>query len=107
MKPESTSKRFPGSDDERQALIDDAPDSASDPECLYDPGDLGAVEAFWRDGVVQAPRGPSQQQPVEGECGKAVTLQLSPKVLQYFRAGEKGWERRIDRALRDYVESHR
>lgn len=107
MKPESTSKRFPVSDEERQALIDDAPDSASDPECPYDPGDLVAVEAFWRHGVVQAPRGPSQQEPVEGERGKAVTLHLSPKVLQYFRAGEKGWERRIDRALRDYVENHR
>jgi uncharacterized protein (DUF4415 family) len=107
MKPESTSKRFPASDEDRQALIDDAPDSASDPECPYDPADPAAVEAFWSDAVVQAPRGQREQHSVDGERGKAVTLHLSRPVLEYFRAGEKGWQRRIDLALRDYVENHR
>jgi uncharacterized protein (DUF4415 family) len=44
---------------------------------------------------------------VDGERGNAVTLHLSRPVLEYLRAGEKGWQRRIDLALRDYVENHR
>jgi uncharacterized protein (DUF4415 family) len=107
MKPESSSKRLPASDEERQALIDGAPDSVSDPECGSDPADPGAGEAFWSDGVVQAPRGPCQQHAADRERSDAVTRHLSRKVLEYFRAGKTGWERRIDRALRDYVENHR
>lgn len=29
-----------------------------------------------------------------------VTLRLSPEVLEYFRAGGKGWQTRIDEALK-------
>ena len=34
-----------------------------------------------------------------------VTLRLSPEVDDYFRATGKGWQSRIDRALKDYVAS--
>jgi len=107
MKPESISKRFPESDEARRALIAAAPDSASDPECAYDPSDPAAVESFWRGAVVQPPR--ERQAPARGarEQGQPVTLRLSREVLEYFHAGEQGWERRIDRALQDYVADHR
>ncbi|QVL51024.1 MAG: BrnA antitoxin family protein [Thiocapsa sp.] len=107
MKPESISMRFPESDEERRALIDAAPDSASDPESAYDPSDPAAVESFWRGAVVQPPRRRQPQTMDVREQSQPVTLRLSREVLEYFHAGEQGWERRIDRALQDYVEEHR
>jgi uncharacterized protein (DUF4415 family) len=34
---------------------------------------------------------------------EAVSIRLSPDVLEYFRAGGKGWQTRIDAALRAVV----
>lgn len=107
MKPKSISKRFPESDEERRALVEAAPDSASDPECAYDPSDRAAVESFWRGAAVQSPRKPEGLTMEAREPSQPVTLRLSREVLEYFHAGEQGWERRIDRALQDYVADHR
>lgn len=35
-----------------------------------------------------------------------VSIRLSPKVLDYFKAKGKGWQTRVDEALREYIESH-
>lgn len=35
-----------------------------------------------------------------------ITIRLSPDVVAYFRAGGKGWQTRMDEALREYVISH-
>ena len=35
-----------------------------------------------------------------------ITIRLSPDVVEYFRAGGKGWQTRMDEALREYVISH-
>ena len=107
MKPKSISKRFPESDEERRALIEAAPDTASDPECAYDPSDPAAVESFWRGAVIQPPRERQAPTMEAREQPQPVTLRLSREVLEYFQAGEQGWERRIDRALQDYVAGHR
>lgn len=45
------------------------------------------------------PRGrPKALQPKE-----LVSMRFSPEVLQFFRSGGKGWQTRIDTALREYV----
>jgi len=36
-----------------------------------------------------------------------VTIRLSPEVTSYFRATGKGWQTRVDEALKEYVASHR
>ncbi|MES9858818.1 MAG: BrnA antitoxin family protein [Sedimenticola sp.] len=36
-----------------------------------------------------------------------VTIRLSPDVTAFFRATGKGWQTRMDEALREYVETHR
>ena len=36
-----------------------------------------------------------------------VTLRLSPEVTAYFRATGKGWQTRLDEALKAYVEARR
>ncbi len=36
-----------------------------------------------------------------------VTIRLSPEVTKFFRATGKGWQTRMDEALKEYVEAHR
>jgi len=34
---------------------------------------------------------------------KAISIRLSPEVLDYFKSTGKGWQTRVDEALREYV----
>lgn len=34
---------------------------------------------------------------------KAISIRLSPEVVEYFKATGKGWQTRVDDALREYV----
>ena len=36
-----------------------------------------------------------------------VTIRLSPEVTAYFRSTGKGWQTRVDEALKAYVRAHR
>lgn len=36
-----------------------------------------------------------------------VTIRLSPEVTEFFRASGKGWQTRMNDALKEYVRSHR
>ena len=47
-------------------------------------------------------RGP-QRQPTK----VPVSIRLSPEVVEYFKASGKGWQGRIDEALREYMAEHR
>ena len=33
----------------------------------------------------------------------STTIRLSPEVIDYFKAGGRGWQTRIDEALRDWI----
>ena len=35
-----------------------------------------------------------------------ITIRLSPDVVETFRATGKGWQSRMDKALRDYLKTH-
>jgi len=54
----------------------------------------------------------SQLQPVKVGRPKAeitktpISIRLSAEVVDYFRSTGKGWQTRIDNALREYIESH-
>lgn len=37
---------------------------------------------------------------------KQVTLRLDDAVVEYFRAGGKGWQTRLNAALQEYIQSH-
>lgn len=39
----------------------------------------------------------------KGESKEKVTLRLSPDVLAHFRATGKGWQTRLDEALREHA----
>jgi uncharacterized protein (DUF4415 family) len=36
-----------------------------------------------------------------------VTLRYSPEVLHYFKATGKGWQARMDEALKEWIKKHR
>jgi len=42
--------------------------------------------------------------PVSGNPKVSTTIRLSREVIDHFRAGGRGWQTRIDDALRDWVE---
>lgn len=42
----------------------------------------------------------------ESEKKQAVSIRLSPEVMHFFKANGKGWQSRIDDALKEYIASH-
>ncbi|MCY4408283.1 MAG: BrnA antitoxin family protein [Rhodospirillaceae bacterium] len=36
----------------------------------------------------------------------STTIRLSPDVIDYFKAGGRGWQTRIDEALREWIGKH-
>ncbi len=73
---------------ELAALPDEAVDTSDIPP-------LG--EAFWRNARIAMP----------GEGKQQMTLRLDAEVLDWFKAGGKGWQTRINAVLKAYVEAQR
>ena len=46
-------------------------------------------------------RGPNKRPPKE-----QVAIRFSPEVLAYFRAQGRGWQTRMDEALKEFIASH-
>jgi uncharacterized protein (DUF4415 family) len=104
MKPSNTSKSFPTSPEEFAAAIAAAPERVDDPDCAYDQNDSGAVEAYWKEGTVRQPG-----QRGKGKQARKVLLSVrySPEVVEYFKSTGRGWQRRMDVALQEWMASHR
>lgn len=72
----------------------------------YDPNDVEATRAFFRQAdlirkgkvVRRGKRGP-QKAPTK----KLVSLRLSPEVVDHFKSTGRGWQTRIDSALREAI----
>jgi len=54
------------------------------------------------EGILKASLG----RPKSDNPKKPINIRLSPEVLKYFRGTGKGWQTRMDRVLKEYVESH-
>ncbi|TGO03267.1 hypothetical protein PN36_10045 [Candidatus Thiomargarita nelsonii] len=77
----------------------------------YDPNDPDAIANFWEGanitkkgkiiGIARK-HGQYELQTVKIQ----ITLPLSSDVVEHFRATGKGWQSRIDDALREHVSSH-
>ena len=72
---------------------DDDPDMAPD-----------LSTAGWPEKLAQAPvrRG----RPPVTTPKVSTTIRLSQKVLDHFKAGGRGWQTRINAALREWIENH-
>lgn len=44
--------------------------------------------------------------PPKSRTKQSTTLRLSAEVLEFFKAGGKGWQSRIDAVLKEYAEAH-
>lgn len=62
------------------------------------------VEALGDDFFAQARR---VGRPVSEHPKERISIRLSPDVAAYFRSTGKGWQTRIDAALREWVDTHR
>lgn len=103
MKPDTTLKRFTAK--EVQHMLDQAPEQA-DLDLVeegYNPHDKSAVEAFWSKAKVVHPKRGKQKAPTK----IPVSIRLSPEVVAYFKAGGEGWQTRLDKVLKTYVNEHR
>ena len=109
MKSNATGKPL-GTDLNKLRALADA-DIATDDETPYDPNDPAAVEAFWHDATVtpgggvaatlaalHRARGPGQK-PRKTQ----LTVRYSPEVVAYFKATGKGWQARMDAALKEWI----
>ena len=45
--------------------------------------------------------------PPESRPKQSTTLRLSADVLEFFKAGGKGWQSRINTVLKEYTDAHR
>ena len=68
----------------------------SDPDAAPDLSRDGWPEKF-AEAAVRRGRPPLARPKV------STTIRLSPEVIDYFRAGGRGWQTRIDEALRDWI----
>ena len=76
-----------------------------DPETdLYDPNDPEALASFLAEARIVRTRGQRGAQKTPTKIPTAI--RLSPEVLAFFKAGGKGWQTRVDEALREYIKEH-
>jgi hypothetical protein len=117
MKHENLPAGLPTTPEEWQKIIDAAPEHVEDDECPYDPNDPNAVEAYWKDAVFvpgggypavkaalaerRRTRGP-QKAPTK----VPTTIRFDADVLEGLRATGKGWQTRVNDAMREWLHSH-
>lgn len=63
------------------------------------------VELFPQNVVAEMLR-PKRGRPPRENPKQSITIRLSPEVITSFRATGKGWQTRIDDALREWLKSH-
>ena len=70
---------------------------------MEDPDNFLKTDEDWKQATIYRPgiRGP-QKAPTK----KPLTIRLSPDVVESFKATGKGWQSRIDDALRTYLKEH-
>ncbi|MGC2161701.1 MAG: BrnA antitoxin family protein [Silvibacterium sp.] len=94
----------------KKEIAADVPIPCDQNDGPYDPNDVAAVEAHWnstdildaKGKVIRRGRG-AQKAPIK----ERITIRLSPEVVDRFRSGGKGWQGRMDDALREWLEHRR
>ena len=89
-----------------QSIIDAAPDGDAARDEPWDravvtPGG-GVTDTLSELRSARGQRGP-QKNPRK----TATAIRLSPEVMEFFKASGRGWQTRIDEALREYVKEHK
>ena len=108
MKSGATSKKFPASPKEWDAIIAAAPGKDRPlthkekvvlaKVVVVKSGGYAAVQTALAAKRKQGERG-AQRSPTK----QSVSIRYSPEVIEYFKATGAGWQTRINEALRDWV----
>jgi uncharacterized protein (DUF4415 family) len=85
----------------KREAAQDAPIPYSPEDGPYDPNDAAAVDRYWKSAKVTRHRGP-QKSPTK----VAVTVRYGRDVIDYFKRKGRGWQTRMDEALREYIAHH-
>ena len=108
MKSTDSSKKFPTSQAEIDAVIAHAPGKdrplTAKEEAKWSTGvliDGGGYDAVRN--ALAAKRKPGQRGPQVAPTKQLVSVRYSPEVLAFFRAGGTGWQTRMDDALKQWV----
>ena len=118
MKRATTSPKL--SPERVKAMIAAAPHRVSERDSpSYDPSDAEAVAAFWKGAVVVRSGGyeavrvavAERRKPGQRGLGKrpakvAINIRLSPDILNAFKATGDGWQTKVERALREWLQTH-
>jgi len=112
MKPSVTSNP-PFSAEQMAAALAAAPERVVDPDCPYDPNDAAAVAAFWKDPIAShsLPELRAKLAARRRGAGKAppkvsTTIRFDADVLAALKASGKGWQTRVNEAMREWVKTH-
>lgn len=88
-----------------RAITDDEADrmAMEDPDNPFKTDEDWANMTVHNPGLMHAPKTRGLQ---KAPTKKPVAIRLSPDVVEYFKATGKGWQARIDAALRTYLKEH-
>jgi uncharacterized protein (DUF4415 family) len=117
MKSNILQKNFPDSPEAWEKLIAAAPIQVSDPDCPYDPNNAQAVEAYWKDAVIVRKGGLPAVQAALAEKRRlrgaqkaptkvSTTIRFDADVLAAVKASGRGWQTRVNEAVREWLKSH-
>jgi uncharacterized protein (DUF4415 family) len=111
MKSGTTSKKFPASPSEWEAVVAAAPGkdrpltpkekSAWGKAVVVKKGGYPAVQA-----ALAAKRKQGERGPRRSSTKQSVSIRYSAEVLDFFKATGAGWQARMNDALRDWVAKH-
>ena len=80
----------------------DEEDAAITAAALSDPDALPLTDEEWESAKPQWRRG----RPPTGVTKERITIRLSRDVVEAFRATGQGWQTRMDKALKEWLETH-
>lgn len=80
-------------------------DAAITAAAMSDPDSIPLTDAEWDE--LMARRNRRMGRPPVAAPKRNITLRLSQPVVDQFRATGKGWQTRIDEALKEWLDNHR
>ncbi len=83
----------------QQDAAQNAPIAYTASDGPYDPNDAAAVAAYWQQASVKRGRG----RPSASIKRPTLNMRVDPDVLDAFKATGRGWQTRINAALREAV----
>ncbi|EXJ14874.1 BrnA antitoxin family protein [Imhoffiella purpurea] len=115
MKRDNLPAGFPATPEEWEKIIAEAPDHVDDPDCPYDPNDPDAVAAYWADaaftpgGGYPAVKAALEERrrtrgPQKAPTKISTTIRFDADVLDGLKATGKGWQTRVNDAMREWLE---